>query len=444
MHDPTPLFTTQPDSKTATMIRGERFEIDLGSDDEGDAAAKAPPLPGAFVNDVLERQPGAANPPKAPTLKNKSGFPEHKKRTIEKRFGQKRPANPPQDAAKPSINTTENESQDDAKPGSLADEKRRIDEENRQRLAEMSPAQLEEERAELLSSLSPAMIERLLKRSNIESGSTESSGWTTQPPQATSDPERTESRASKLVTFADPATGHEEADTIDNDEPLDIPPIDPLPHDSIHFPRPTQPPDLDPSSPTFLQDLHEKYFPSLPADPSKLAWMRSSTPTTSNNTYHPSATAFNAAELRFSFTGELLAPRTASLIPVTAGLHHHGDSPEAAGYTVAELAHLSRSTYAAQRCVAFQTLGRLLYRLGKGEFGDPGEPGAEVTGAEDSFGELARGLWHAVEQERVIETLVLESEGLGVGGGRHVSARAYATEAVHLWRKGGGRRWKAG
>ncbi|KAK1058645.1 hypothetical protein LTR33_013339 [Friedmanniomyces endolithicus] len=385
------------------MIRGERFEIDLGSDDEGDAAAKAPPLPGAFVNDVLERQPGAANPPKAPTLKNKSGFPEHKKRTVEKSFNSKRTTQPAQDAAKPSAKRPEIESQDDdAKPGSLADEKRRIDEENRQRLADMSPAQLEEERQELLSSLSPAMIERLLKRSNIESGSNES---------------------------------------------MDIPPIDPHPHDSIHFPRPTQPPDLDPSSATFLQDLHEKYFPSLPTDPSKLAWMRSSTPTTPNNnndTYHPSASAFHAADLRFSFTGELLAPRTASLIPVTAGLHHHGDSPEAAGYTVAELAHLSRSTYAAQRCVAFQTLGRFLYRLGKGEFGDPGEPGAEVTGAEESFGELARGLWHAVEQEGVIQTLVLESEGLGVGGGRHVSARAYATEAVHLWRKGGGRRWKAG
>ncbi|KAK0855526.1 hypothetical protein LTS02_010994 [Friedmanniomyces endolithicus] len=430
------------------MIRGERFEIDLGSDDEGDAAAKAPPLPGAFVNDVLERQPGAANPPKAPTLKNKSGFPEHKKRTVEKSFNSKRTTQPAQDAAKPSAKRPEIESQDDdAKPGSLADEKRRIDEENRQRLADMSPAQLEEERQELLSSLSPAMIERLLKRSNIESGSNESSEWTTQPPQATPEIERPKGTTSNSVTFAEPTTDHGQADTIDNDEPVDIPPIDPLPHDSIHFPLSTQPPDLDPSSATFLQDLHEKYFPSLPTDPSKLAWMRSSTPTTPNNnndTYHPSASAFHAADLRFSFTGELLAPRTASLIPVTAGLHHHGDSPEAAGYTVAELAHLSRSTYAAQRCVAFQTLGRFLYRLGKGEFGDPGEPGAEVTGAEESFGELARGLWHAVEQERVIQTLVLESEGLGVGGGRHVSARAYATEAVHLWRKGGGRRWKAG
>ena len=36
-----------------------------------------------------------------------------------------------------------------------------------------------------------------------------------------------------------------------------------------------------------------------------------------------------------------------------------------------------------------------------------------------------------------------ESEGNGVDGGRHLSAKAYATEAVLLWRKGGGRRWKA-
>ncbi|KAK0290225.1 hypothetical protein LTS16_022230 [Friedmanniomyces endolithicus] len=422
------------------MIRGERFEIDLGSDDEGNVAAAAPPPPGSFVTDVLERQPGAANPPKAPTLKSRTGFPEHKKRTIEKRFLSKRAAQPPQDLAKPSVNIPEIESQDDdAKPGSLAEEKRRIDEENRQRLADMSPAQLEEERQELLSSLSPAMIERLLKRSNIESGSNESSQWTMQPPKTTPGTEKPKNTTSNSVTFAAPAMDHGDADTLHR-EALDIPPIDTLPHDTIHFPRPTQPPDLDPSSATFLQDLHEKYFPSLPADPSKLEWMRSP----NNNTYQPPVSAFHAADLRFSFTGELLAPRTASLIPVTAGLHHHGDSPEAAGYTVAELAHLSRSTYAAQRCIAYQTLGRFLYRLGKGEFGDPGEPGEDVTGAESSFGELARGLWHAVEQERVIEMLVLESEGLGVGGWRHVSARAYATEAVHLWRKGGGRRWKAG
>ena len=132
----------------------------------------------------------------------------------------------------------------------------------------------------------------------------------------------------------------------------------------------------------------------------------------------------------------------AAEIPVTAGLHHHGEAPEAAGYTIPELAMLARSSFPAQRCISFQTLGRLLYRLGKGEFGNPGDGGQNTVGAEDTLGELARGLWGEVEKQGVVEICVAESEGK-IANGRHVSARAYATEAVWLWQRGGGRRWKA-
>lgn len=66
-----------------------------------------------------------------------------------------------------------------------------------------------------------------------------------------------------------------------------------------------------------------------------------------------------------------------------------------------------------------------------------------TVGAEDTFGELARGLWREVEKEKVVQGLVAESEGNGIDGGRHMSAKAYATEAVWLWHKGGGQRWKA-
>ena len=59
------------------------------------------------------------------------------------------------------------------------------------------------------------------------------------------------------------------------------------------------------------------------------------------------------------------------------------------------------------------------------------------------MGELARGLWDEVEREGVIELAVAESEGEGIAGGKHVSARAYASEAVWLWRQGGGRQRKA-
>lgn len=428
------------------MIRGRKFELDLGSDDETESQEATASLSGAFVTDVLERQPGVSTAPSAPKLKSKTGFPEHKKRPVQSRFKQqsKTIAREPQSDATAAKN--------DARPplalqpsagGNLEpkswveEEKRRIDEENRQKLAAMSPSELTQEREELLSSLSPAMIQRLLARSNIDSGSNEQNLEVEH--SATDRPYVTEHEKtpSKSVSFTEPV-GETPPSTAATESNEDLPESEALPHDSIHFPRPPQPPDLDPSSETFLDDLHQKYFPSLPTNPDKLEWMQSTK--ADNKSYDPASTALHAKDIRFSFNGELIPPKTAAEIPVTAGLHHHGDAPDAAGYTIAELAHLARSSYAAQRCIAFQTLGRLLYRLGKGEFGDAGEPGADLTG-EDSFGELARGLWHEVEKEKVIETLVLESEGHGAGRGRHVSAKAYATEAVHLWRKGGGRRW---
>ncbi|KAH9826606.1 RNA polymerase II-associated protein RBA50-like [Teratosphaeria destructans] len=445
------------------MIRGERFEVDLGSDDEQDGRQQpTAPSPPAFVGDILERKSTTPQPPTAPTLKSKTGFPEHKKR--ESRFRQQKtstlqpsrtasPPPPPNPATASEIPST---ASGHVEPQSWETiEKQRIDQENRQKLARMTPAEIEQEREELMTTLSPAFLQRLLKRSNIHTGSHESDHSAPQPDATTSQPNKTPS--TKSVSFADPAPVPEPDDQpttspTAHDQPTTTPsPTNPsssspptLPTGTIHFPQPPAPPPLDPTSPTFLTDLHTKYFPSLPTDPSKLEWMQQPPPTTLPTTLQPS-------EIRFDFQGHLLPPKTAAAIPTTHGLHHHGLAPDAAGYTIAELALLARSTYAAQRCLAFQTLGRILYRLGRGEFGDPGEAdvsGSGIEGAvearEESFGALARGLWFEVERAQAIETLVRESEGVGVDGGRHVSARNYATEAVWLWRKGGGRRWKAG
>ena len=440
------------------MIHGQRFEVDLDGDDEPAEHARST-LPGAFVADVLERKAGAPKPPSAPTLKSRSGFPEHRKRNVGSIFKQQSSAVQSQDSSNAVPVASQQLSSGNADPSTEPsrsgesisweeEEKRRIDTENRQKLAQMSPEEIEEERQELMNSLSPALVQRLLQRSNIDSGSTETNFAS--KPDLQSRTEKPKRPEKKSVSFAEdvPADDHNMAETVHQDGgdledgDRDARVAETLPHETVHFPRPQQPPDLDPTSETFLEDLHQKYFPSLPSDPDKLEWMQPST-SASKNSYDPNASAVSPKNLRFSFKGELIPPRTASEIPVTAGLHHHGDAPYAAGYTITELVHLARSSFAAQRCIAFQTLGRMLYRLGKGEFGDSGEPGAGTVGAEDSFGELARGLWREVEKEKVIETLVTESEGKGIDGGRHVSARAYATEAVWLWRKSGGRRWKA-
>ena len=439
------------------MIRGQRFEVDLGSNEEDSTVQSSTPLPGAFVGDVLERKTAAATAPSAPTLKSKTGFPEHQRRNKDSRFKQRDTSSKTQAAlenqgslqvrGKPQ----DGDSTSKASSGGKAlwweeEERQRIDLENRQKLAEMSPQEIEEERAELMNSLSPALLQRLLQRSSINSGSAEVD-LSKPDREPFVNAKKPKGSSTKTVSFAEPKQKVSKASVPeDTSSGLEVddqeaPLAEPLPHDSVHFPRPPQPPDLDPSSDTFLEDLHEKYFPSLPSDPEKLEWMQSSRST--KNSYNPSASTLSPKDIRFSFQGQLIPPKAASEIPVTAGLHHHGDAPDAAGYTIPELSHLGRSSFAAQRCIAFQTLGRILYRLGRGEFGDSGEPGADTVGAEDTFGELARGLWREMDKEKIVEMLVRESEGNGVDRGKHVSAKAYATEAVWLWRKGGGRTWKA-
>ncbi|KFZ12597.1 hypothetical protein V501_04136, partial [Pseudogymnoascus sp. VKM F-4519 (FW-2642)] len=126
--------------------------------------------------------------------------------------------------------------------------------------------------------------------------------------------------------------------------------------DSLHFPRPPTLPDLDPSSPNFLQDLHTAYFPSLPSSPASLAWL-APLPTPGSaadleSTYHPSQTSIPSSSLRFDFRGQLLPPRISRAMPVDRGLHHHADAPEAGGYTISELAGLLRSSVPQQRGLA--------------------------------------------------------------------------------------------
>jgi hypothetical protein len=435
-------------------LRGQRFTINL-SDDEGDVPSlrsqipknASPSISSAFIGDIVERTPAAPSAPKLKTTP--TGFPEHKKRAKISAFKKGR-----SEAAKPSAAdvskgispttpratytsrlTQQNTSIDE-------DDRRRIDEANNQRLAAMTAEEIDEERQELLASLDPSLIERLLRRANLDDGRGDTGLYPPDVPErveevarveeepATPAPEPTGKRvlASKSVTWED----DEPAEPIGLQRASD-PVAQPLPEilqQSIHFPSAPAAPDLDPSDPSFLENLHTKYFPNLPADPTKLAWM-APIPTHGSaadreSPYYPANEALPASALRFDFRGGILPPRISRAVPSTKGLHHHGEAPEAAGYTVPELARLSRSAFPAQRCIAFQTLGRLLYRLGRGEWGD-----------ED--GEVTKGLWRCVEEGKIIQTL---EEAASAEGG-HQGSKVYAIEAVWLWQKGGGKVWKA-
>ncbi|KAL2368769.1 hypothetical protein RJ035_000555 [Blastomyces gilchristii] len=487
-------------------IRGERFHIDLSDDDDDDDNPRPPVQSQSldFIGDIKERASSSTSlPPTPPRASSSStGFPEPRKRSKVSTFKKQR-AEPeslrnhkqPSESASGRFNLSQ-------APSYAEYEKKSIEEENKRRLAAMSPAEIERERGELMSALPQSLIERLLRRANIEEdhqheemkhrmdkgkrdikeansptvSKEEPEGTSTQlkkPPKSVSfdiPPSQTVEKSAD-ADFEEQERPPKPSSTIDNlpppYPPSELYPASEFPTGPIHFPKPpprqSPMPNLDPSSPSFLADLQTHYFPDIPHDPSSLSWLQppndpaSDDPTNpSTSPYHPdsAATSVSPASLRFSLTGNLLAPRTSLSIPTTLGLHHHADDPEAAGYTIPELAILSRSTLPAQRCLAWQVLGRFLYRLGKGEFGERGSA-------------LVEGLWSVVEREQVVAGMLAEAGG-GSGSksesttttattsttppgagtsagssnvgriGKHASARAWATEAIWLWRRGGG------
>ncbi|KAH6638657.1 RPAP1-like protein [Truncatella angustata] len=422
-----------------------------------------------LVSDVKEKK---ANSPQAPTFpqisSSSSGFPQHKKRTRISAFKQQQQ----QQQREP---TSNHEAAQRGPPSGTQpraptlSEKQKIDRENKEKIASMSSTEIEEAQSELFGGLDPKTLEMLLRRANLDEKNGPSpfdQDTETSPPAAqaqdTSDPAPETSQPPKSSSA--PRKVHFE-DVPDEDDPVPIPAPAPtarefstqaephadagdaeppsVPSDHVHteecassgththWPHAPSAPELDPADPNFLASLHDKYFPHLPADPSKLAWMApiptANSPADLDSPYHPTQSSIPVSQLRFDFRGALLPPRIARAVPTTRGLHHHGEAPEAAGYTIKELARLARSAVAGQRCIAYQTLGRILYRLGHGNYGSRGDA-------------LADGVWNSVVEGNVMQSLYEEA---GVdpdappAGRGHRSAHAFAVEAIWLFEKGG-------
>ncbi|KAI1494232.1 RPAP1-like protein [Biscogniauxia mediterranea] len=428
--------------------------------------------PTLLIHDVKEKETTEPKAPSFPQIKSAtSGFPEPKKRTRISAFKQKRQgqgllsenekakvflssSNEPLAAVSPGPQATRPNNNNSNNNNPQPNERQRIDRENAERLASMSPQEIEAARQELFNGMDPSLLEMLLKRANLDEAASPSpfdNPPSTKPMQ--SPPEiriqdtsiqeisSTQEKKDRIANQVPPPSISDEADepeTTPSPSQIDdaAPAVPPEEHiinkdsDSPkpHWPHPRQVADLDPNDPDFLQHLHEKYFPSLPADPSKLAWMAPvptpNSPADRDSPYYPGQDSLPVSALRFDFRGMLLPPRISRAVPVSKGLHHHGEAPEAAGYTVRELARLQRSAVPGQRCVAYQTLGRVLYRLGRGQFGGPGD-------------DMADGIWRQMEECAVLRNLH-EEASLEEGRG-HRSARAYAIEAIWLFEKGG---WK--
>lgn len=87
---------------------------------------------------------------------------------------------------------------------------------------------------------------------------------------------------------------------------------------------------------------------------------------------------------RFDLSGVPLSAEQAAALPTHLGLHHHGASPDLAGYTISEITHLCYSTVAGQRITMMGVLGRLVtrYRAARGS----GEDWVKACDEEDVVG----------------------------------------------------------
>ncbi|KAI9004855.1 hypothetical protein CLU79DRAFT_841181 [Phycomyces nitens] len=103
-------------------------------------------------------------------------------------------------------------------------------------------------------------------------------------------------------------------------------------------------------------EMKKTYFANVPEEADKLAWMRKTKEVEQDEPMTPNETVYR--KLRFDLHGRPVNPLVE--VPRHQGLHHHGDEPEKAGYTLAELLHLVRSQVPSQRAMILTTIGRII------------------------------------------------------------------------------------
>ncbi|OCF56104.1 hypothetical protein L486_06045 [Kwoniella mangroviensis CBS 10435] len=122
--------------------------------------------------------------------------------------------------------------------------------------------------------------------------------------------------------------------------------------------KPRPQPRTDPDDPS-LSEL-KAYFPSVPSESSKLAWLQPLPPSTSSSANSP----------RFDLSGNILSAAEQSELPSHLGLHHHGSSPDLAGYTIHEILYLCRSTVPSQKITMMGLLTKVLRKCKEGKYDD--------------------------------------------------------------------------
>lgn len=215
----------------------------------------------------------------------------------------------------------------------------RIHRENQAKLQAMSKSEILEEQKKLLSQLDPRLVEFVRSRKSQSA------------PSPSFQSEHAE--ADKHSTKGPPVESAESGESISPAVVCQSP-------EEVEMEEETQ---EKPPPPLTEEDLpvkpQKEWVHMDTLEPEKLEWMRDLPSPRKKGTK-------KAMQARFDFSGTLIPP--SEDLPTHLGLHHHGEEPERAGYSLQELFLLSRSQLIQQRTLALNTLACILTKARAGVY----------------------------------------------------------------------------
>uniref|UniRef100_A0AAR2L2G4 RNA polymerase II-associated protein 1 C-terminal domain-containing protein n=1 Tax=Pygocentrus nattereri TaxID=42514 RepID=A0AAR2L2G4_PYGNA len=213
----------------------------------------------------------------------------------------------------------------------------RIHQENQARLQGMPQSEILEEQQKLLAQLDPRLVDFVRSRKTQKTLSVPS----TLEGETCSGQPVTETKAPE-PHGTDPKL-HSQEVTMDADEEDEA--------ESV-----IQPPITEMELPVKPQ---KEWLRMDKLEPEKLEWTRDLPAPRQRSTK-------KSMQARFDFSGAVIHPTED--LPTHLGLHHHGEEPELAGYSLQELFLLSRSQLTQQRSLALNTLAHILSKAHVGEY----------------------------------------------------------------------------
>ncbi|XP_077395046.1 RNA polymerase II-associated protein 1 isoform X2 [Festucalex cinctus] len=215
-----------------------------------------------------------------------------------------------------------------------SEETMRIHRENQEKILAMSQSEILEEQERLLSQLDPRLVEFVRSRRAASA------------PASSSSRERPRGKSSQQsVHLGSDSTSAAATSPEPNEVKMEEEDEEELSPQSAVIDLPVKP--------------QKEWVHMDQVEPEKLEWMGDIPAPRKSRTKQ-------AMQARFDFNGTLIPPTED--LPTHLGLHHHGDEPERAGYSLQELFLLSRSQLIQQRSLALSTLRNILSKARAGDY----------------------------------------------------------------------------